>query len=418
MLKKNKLSILLIIGVVVITILIIYLKLKPQTRVDIPRIMVSFPSDLKNINYLSSDLLDLFTDETGITYNVLIRESKLYLDGLNDHLKKNYEGDLYYVVNSRTISDPSIFNSLYDFEVKNNSFKKLSDIFKTFHSSGEHFTYVPVTWSPWGIYYNKKVFADLDLKEPKTFDDLVTLSNVLIEHDIVPFSMVQGQKWPLTSWFDYISIRLNGADFHRQLLSGAIDFSSDEVKNVFNMLFDFMESGWFNVDSSSDWTNMVSTLVDGKTAMCLSSTFFYDEISVDNRYNIGWLPFPVVKKGRYDEIVTSSGFITSNVSVNIEGVNEFFKYILSNNGQQLIQDSTDYNSLNRNVIKKTDRVDLINGYNNLSKSRKLLPSLERNTHPKIIIPLKFTLNKMFYLESDENIGLLLESLENIRKDLE
>lgn len=414
MIKKNiiiTISALILIAAVTMIILKYSWRFKEVKS----EVIVTFPKNIKGVIPYRETVFKSFSDETNRPLELIIDDSKSYLDTLKVLLQTG-NSDIFYVVNSHGLTDPLIAESLYDFKIRDWSLHKLKKNYTTFSDTDSYFTYIPITWAPWGIYYNKAVFKSLGIKEPTSFSEFEEACNKILQNNIVPFSMIQGLEWPLTSWFDYLSIRINDSSFHKDLLAGLVDFTSEEVKNIFYALYGLIEDGWFNIDPSSEWTNMVSTIISGETSMALSSTFFYDEIPLDERQNIGWFPFPNIKNRNNYEIVTSSGFLTNGISHNIEGVKEFYKYILGNRGQDLIFENTNLNPVNYSIIKKTERDDLIKGYKNLSKSKELLPSLERNTNSDLIIPIKGSLNMLFKIESKKEIELLLERLENIREE--
>lgn len=382
------------------------------------RIVITYAKGSSDIDSLSNRLLTDFYHNRKIPFRYVVEESNFYMDIINNQLSNSGLSDSYYVVNNSQITSPEISNSAFSFELGDRALRKLPRSFKTLSRVNKSFTYAPVTWAPWGIYYNKKIFKELGLKKPKTFKDLEVLSQTIIESNKTPFSMVQRQKWPLTSWFDYISIRNNGASFHNNLLAGRLTFKSPEVEEVFLSLFKIINSKWFYTDlEDSSWKTMVDTFESGNTVMALSSTFFYDNISEEYRDNVGWFKFPLIDSEYNSEIVTTSGFITSGNSKNIEEIKELYRYIY-NQGAKIITNNTQLYPINSKEIRKLAREDLSNGYKNIKRSDQLLPSFERNSNSQLLNPLKSSINRLFYIESEEEIKPLLEGLEEIRLDLE
>ncbi len=98
-------------------------------------------------------------------------------------------------------------------------------------ADGKQF-YLPVgyTWS--AIYYNQSVFDELGLQPPATWSEFTALCDTLLDNGITPLSIAGDDIWVNTLWLDYLDLRLNGAAFHRQLLSGEIAYTDERVRTV------------------------------------------------------------------------------------------------------------------------------------------------------------------------------------------
>lgn len=414
---KRKLVILIVLLIVASLIVVAIVNVRKKENITKSIIVLTYPKDINQIDTLSMHLLDSFSSKTLYPYKFTINKSASYLDYLKTNLIEPDKSDLYFVVNNNYIHRPEITNPAYDFSLSDRYFKKIPPSFKTLSQVGDRFSYIPVTWSPWGVYYNKNKFKELGLEEPKTYKEFVEICNLIIADGRVPFSMIQRQKWPFTSWFEYISIRKYGANFHDNLLDGRISFTSDEVQNIFEILYSLIQEGWFYEDlNTTDWNVMVNTLVNGETLMALSSTFFYDSITEDEQKNIGWFKFPLIDKSVDDEIVTSSGFVVSGSTNNLKGVKDFCKFLLSD-GQYIISRNTDFYPIHNKIIKKSKRDDLVKGYKSAVKSQRLLPSFERNNKPELLNPLKSSINRLFYIDDKEDIEELLIVLEEFRLEI-
>ncbi len=398
---KKRIITLSIIAILVFftTIIIISNKVDGQIK-------ITYPLDIKELDILGRQFVNKFNSASNVEGSVVVNNSSSYLSDIRQDMMLEEGSDLYYVVNSSTLKENDIIDGTMEFKLKN--FDYIPRSFKTFSSNSRFFRYIPITYAPWGIYYNRSIFKEHNLKEPKTFEELEVLVSNLIKIDKTPFSMTQGLKWPLTSWFDYLSIREYGGTFHNRLLSGYESFTSEKVKSLFYNIYDLINNGWFKLDNDSDWTIMVSDLVQGESAMMLSSTFFYDEIATNSKENIGWFPFP--SSNFNDEIVTSSGYIVSQKSENIKGVKALIDFSYSRVGQSFIEKNSQLHPIDKN----SNRDDLSKGLKHIKLANYLLPSFERNNNNTLLIPLKFTLNKLFTIDSKSEIDNILIQLELLR----
>ena len=98
------------------------------------------------------------------------------------------------------------------------------------------------------FYYNKQMFARLNLKEPATLSQLVTTANTLKKNGIVPFSLANKTKWTGSMYFMYLVDRMGGA---KSFINAATRASGGTFQNaVFiragKMLQDWVKAGYFN----------------------------------------------------------------------------------------------------------------------------------------------------------------------------
>ncbi|MBN2617634.1 MAG: carbohydrate ABC transporter substrate-binding protein [Spirochaetales bacterium] len=325
---------------------------------------------------------------------------------------ENFEvkGDVFYSLYSSQISDIARTSENIHF-YKDMKFS-IPKVFYSLSGSEKFYSYVPITFSPWGFYYNKELFTDLGLEEPKNFNELIEIANILKDKDVVPFSMLQDLRWPMTIWFDYLNIRINGAEFHNSLLIGLSDFRDKKVLNVYSEIYSMINKGYFTiVPKESNWLEMIDMVVNKKSAMILGAGFVFDNTNDEDKKNMGWFPFPLVnKQDHYSEIVSTSGYFTgiSNVA------HDFIEYSLSKQGQIIISDYSNYYPINKEILLRKKREDLLEAYDHIVKAKSVIPSFERNTNPEISQQIKTSLNLLFRINDVNEISGILEKLESVR----
>jgi len=93
---------------------------------------------------------------------------------------------------------------------------------------------VPIALNATQIFYNKKMFADLGLSEPKTWDELIQTAETLKANKITPFAVGSKDGWILSLVHSAIGPGFyGGAAFEEQLLKGEKNFTSPEfVKSI------------------------------------------------------------------------------------------------------------------------------------------------------------------------------------------
>ncbi|QQE73569.1 extracellular solute-binding protein [Brevibacillus composti] len=88
---------------------------------------------------------------------------------------------------------------------------------------------VPLSLNSTQIYYNKKLFEQHGLSEPKSWDDLIGTAKTLKEKGIIPFAFGAKEGWLLSLSHGVIAPgTYNGNAFVNKILQGQADFTSPE----------------------------------------------------------------------------------------------------------------------------------------------------------------------------------------------
>jgi multiple sugar transport system substrate-binding protein len=132
--------------------------------------------------------------------------------------------------------------------------------------------FVPVSFYTWGINYSKSLFAENGYTIPTNLDETMALAEQMKSDGITPFGYCNDGGWPVMGTFDILNMRLNGYDFHVDLMGGNGDWTSDEVRQVFTTwesLLPFHQEG----ANGRTWQEAAVDLADKKTGMFLLGTF-------------------------------------------------------------------------------------------------------------------------------------------------
>src|SRR2546423_1089460 len=92
---------------------------------------------------------------------------------------------------------------------------------------------IPVDYYPSAVFYRKSVWAEHGYKIPTNWDDFKALAGQMKKDGLVPIAMADKDGWPAQGTFDIINLRLNGYDFHMELLNGKQKWTDSRVTNVF-----------------------------------------------------------------------------------------------------------------------------------------------------------------------------------------
>ena len=96
----------------------------------------------------------------------------------------------------------------------------------------QYFVPTAIQWN--GLFYRADVMAEAGVAPPTTWDELLAACDALNAVDITPFVVTATSNWPppMGFWFTHINQRLNGPDFHEQLMRGEISYTDPRVRAV------------------------------------------------------------------------------------------------------------------------------------------------------------------------------------------
>ncbi|MEU9444126.1 substrate-binding domain-containing protein [Streptomyces sp. NPDC048304] len=203
-------------------------------------------------------------------------------------------------------------------------------------SSGKK-VFVPSTYYWWGMFYRKSHFAKWGVKEPKTWDEFLGLCEKLKSKGVAPIGLGAGGNtpWVASAWFDYLNIRINGADYHRQLLVGKHRFDDPEVRKVFDRWSEVLP--YFDPNGTAvAFQDATTALLNGRSGMMLIGTFFADAAPKDALDDIDFFRFPVIDpKVPLAEEAPTDGYFASARSGRARQVGDLLKYLATAEAQEI-----------------------------------------------------------------------------------
>jgi len=201
----------------------------------------------------------------------------------------------YVATRMRQFSDAGLLedvSSIYTDDVK----KALGPVPVDLVSTGAKQYGVPYTYYQWGLYSRADLLEKAGVKAPiATWDDLLGACDKLKAAGIEPIVIGSKDLWPTAGWFDYIDMRLNGYDFHMQLMSGKVSYTDPKVKAVFGKWKELLDKGCFVKNHASvSWQESQSLLFQGKGAMMLIGNFITPNFPKDIAPSMQFSAFPTI----------------------------------------------------------------------------------------------------------------------------
>ncbi len=206
--------------------------------------------------------------------------------------------------------------------------------------------YLPVAFGWTGIYYNRAVFDQYGLQPPSTWDEFIQICDLLKANGEIPLSLSGQDTWMTMLWFDYLNLRLNGADVHRALLAGQLPYSDARVQSVMDVWGTLFANGYFLerpelVGSLDAIHNIVrgdkGLLGRQKSVMILTGPFWMTDVPDVFATELDFFPFPTMNPNVAPaEIVTTLGYMAPRNGTNPQATLAFLRYMGSVEGETVM----------------------------------------------------------------------------------
>ena len=152
---------------------------------------------------------------------------------------------------------------------------------------------MPLYNYPWVVLYRKSFFKEKGYTVPKTWDEFITLAKKMQADGLVPLAFADKDGWPAMGTFDILNMRMNGYQFHVDLMAGKAKWTDPKVKAVFEKwaeLLPYYSQG----APGRTWQDAAKlALVDKKAGMYFLGTFANEQAG-DAASDVGFFPFPLL----------------------------------------------------------------------------------------------------------------------------
>jgi len=207
---------------------------------------------------------------------------------------------------------------------------------------------LPYQYNLEGIFYNKAIFAELNLEEPQTYDELLDAAQAISDAGYTPFAAAGQQGWPLTRLMGMYIYREVGPQAMADIRDGKAKLTDAGYVEGAQALADLADAGYFGTGFSSvEGDAATAAFLSGKAAMKYDGTWLLSNINNEEQNeigidNVGFMPFPAVEggAGSIDQWPANAGAaMAANPQQAGPKVAAWFACIAENYGQQALQDA-------------------------------------------------------------------------------
>ncbi|MGW1256036.1 ABC transporter substrate-binding protein [Streptomyces sp. NPDC002513] len=366
------------------------------------------------------DVYAAFKKQSGITVDVNTKDHNTFQEQINSYLQGTPD---------------DVFNWFAGYRMQFFAAKKLAspidDVWQKIGgnfpeamkklSKGEDgkYYFLPMTSYPWAVFYRKSVFQQHGYQVPTTWDQLMALCKQMKKDGLVPIAFGDKDAWPAMGTFDQINFRLNGYDFHVQLMAGKASWTDAKVKAVFDHWTELLP---YHQDGAMGrtWQDAAQTLVAKKAGMYLLGSFvaqqFTNKADLDD---LDFFPFPEINSAYGQETVEAptDGFMVSKAPKNHAGVVKLLEYLGSPEAEEL------YLKADPSVVAASTKADTSSysplqkkAFTMISGAKSLTQFMDRDSRPDFTATvMQPSLQK--FIQDPKGIDTLLSSIERQKKTI-
>lgn len=180
---------------------------------------------------------------------------------------------------------------------------RLQDGAKNMESKDGKVYGLPLDQNAIGVVYNKKIFKDLGLSIPKTWDEFLQVSDKIKAANIIPLALGNKDLW-VTQLVPYAmapsAIYRDNPNFDKDMYDGKSTFANSPWKKIMEDYAMLDQKGYFNKGSlGTSYDQMVQLMATGKAAMEVMGNWGLPPILAANpQADLGMFPLPYAEAGK------------------------------------------------------------------------------------------------------------------------
>lgn len=129
------------------------------------------------------------------------------------------------------------------------------------------------------IFVNTKIFEDLGLEVPKTWEDLEKQVPAFQDAGIIPCEISAKATPKCALLFSMLAVKMFGPEIQQQFKDKTVDWTSPEIMAVLEKYKELIDMGVFGSDAISySFDNCINDFKEGKTAMLIEYSFMFTTI--------------------------------------------------------------------------------------------------------------------------------------------
>jgi raffinose/stachyose/melibiose transport system substrate-binding protein len=204
------------------------------------------------------------------------------------------------------------------------------------------YAYAPDAWVG-GVFYNKALFRDNNLSEPKTWADFVAAAKVFHSKGIIPVSL-SGEGFPdLLYWLHNTEVLSADPQFDVKINTGQTTFTQGYLDAINTWKKDMLDTGYITQDMVGlNEDQRINQFATGQAAMTISGPWAVGSIKQKNpNIDLGIFPYVGSTSSKINTVgAVNVGLAISSKAQNKAAAQAFLSFLGSPDGLALYQKIT------------------------------------------------------------------------------
>jgi len=240
-----------------------------------------------------ADIAAAYQTKSGNTVAINTVDHNTFQENINNYLQGKPDDVFTWFAGYRMrfFAGQSLTSDISDVWTKLTGF---SDAFKAASTGDDGKQYlVPTDYYPWAVFYLKSVWAKFGYTVPKTLDEFTALGAQMKKDGLIPIAFADKDGWPAMGTFDILNMRINGYQFHIDLMAHKQSWSDPKVKKVFDTWAGLLPLHQPNALGRT-WQEGAQTLQQKKAGMYLLGLFVGQQFTAAEQADIDFFTFPAI----------------------------------------------------------------------------------------------------------------------------
>ena len=272
--------------------------------------------------------------------------------------------------------------------------------------------FVPISYYCWGIHYRPSLFEENGWTAPTTMDELKSLATSMQDAGITPFAFGNDGRWPSMGTFDQLNFRMNGYQFHVDLMAGKESWTDDRVKAVFTEWAALLPFHQENPNGRT-WEEAAAAVVNKEAGMMTIGNFIGNQFPQGDTSDLDFFPWPEMNPefGTGTIEAPIDGFMMAKEPDNEAGAKELLYHF----GTAAAQEA--YLSVDPSVVVPAQDVDTsiysplqLKAFDSVSSASNVTQFLDRDASPEFASNVAGPLLADF-LSDPSQIDSILEDMQ-------
>lgn len=205
--------------------------------------------------------------------------------------------------------------------------------------------FVPQSWYPWALHFRKSTMAEIGMNPEDIYnwDDFMMALEELKGKGLIGLAAGDKGGWEAMGTFDILNARINGYQFHVDLLGGREKWTDARVKEVFaywEKLLPYQNTNVLDLE----WDGAMQLLLQKQAGFFHMGSWFganFKEQSEEDYNDLWVVPFPEINPDHARDTIDApiDGFCVAANGANTAGGKDLIKFAGDMEGVQAMLDT-------------------------------------------------------------------------------